>query len=133
MPADGGAAAQVTRNGGVKVFESEDGKTIYFNKESGAGSIWKRPAEGGKEEMLAESLYRFNFAVAKKGIYYMTAVGEDGNAELKFYSFANGSSSTVTQMGYPEFGLDVSPDGRYLIYAQLDDWASDLMLVENFR
>jgi hypothetical protein len=36
-------------------------------------------------------------------------------------------------MGYPEFGLDVSPDGRYLIYAQLDDTASDLMLVENFR
>jgi Tol biopolymer transport system component len=52
---------------------------------------------------------------------------------LKLYDFATGTTSTVLPMGRPEFGLDVSPDGRYLVYAQLDDPASDLMLVENFR
>jgi hypothetical protein len=36
-------------------------------------------------------------------------------------------------IGIPEYGLDVSPDGRYLAYAQLDEPASDLMLIENFR
>jgi Tol biopolymer transport system component len=52
---------------------------------------------------------------------------------LKLYDFATGATSTVLQMGHPEFGLDVSPDGRYLVYAQLDDPASGLMLIENFQ
>jgi hypothetical protein len=31
------------------------------------------------------------------------------------------------------FGLTISPDGRTLLYEQLDNVGSDLMLVENFR
>ena len=52
---------------------------------------------------------------------------------LKFHNFATRTTTTILPMGHPEYGLDVSPDGRYLVYAQLDDPASDLMLVENFR
>jgi hypothetical protein len=37
------------------------------------GSIWKMPAGGGPEEQLVTSLYRYNFAVASRGIYYMAA------------------------------------------------------------
>jgi Tol biopolymer transport system component len=91
------------------------------------------PIAGGAEEQLADSLYRANYAVAKRGIYYMTHAGESGNGMLKLYDFATGNTSTLLQMGRPEYGLDVSPDGRYLVYAQLDDPASDLMLIENFR
>ena len=78
-------------------------------------------------------LYRGSFAVSKRGIYYMSYPDEAGISSLKLYSFATKSSSTILQMGRPEYGLDVSPDGRYLAYAQLDDSASDLMLVENFQ
>jgi Tol biopolymer transport system component/DNA-binding winged helix-turn-helix (wHTH) protein len=133
MPADGGAAVQVTRNGGQKALESPDGKILYFNKDVGAGSIWRMPVTGGREVQLTESLYRTNFEVAGRGIYYVTAPGDDWTAVLKFYSFASGASATILPIGRPEYGLDVSPDGRYLIYDQLDDPASNLMLVENFR
>jgi Tol biopolymer transport system component len=133
MTSSGGSPVQLTHGGGVKALESLDGRTIYFSKDGALSSLWKMPAEGGQETQLAASLFRFNFAPAKQGIYYMTAPGDDGASTLKFYSFASGNTSTIAPMGYPEFGLDVSPDGRYLTYAQLDNPGSNLMLVENFH
>jgi Tol biopolymer transport system component len=133
MTAEGGAATQITHNGRVKALESFDGRTIYFVKESGSGSIWKMPVEGGAETKLVNSLYCINFALGKQGIYYMSAPGIDDTSALMFYSFATETSSTILQMGFPQYGLDVSPDGRYLIYAQLDSPGSNLMLVEHFR
>ncbi len=65
---------------------------------------------GGPEEQLADSLYRVNYAVTKRGIYYMAHADESGNCMLKFYDFATGATSPVLAMGRPEFGLDVSPD-----------------------
>ena len=133
MPSGGGPAIQLTQNGGVKAIESADGRTLYFSKESGAGSIWSMPAAGGPEEQLAASLYRFNFAVVNAGIYYMAFQQDDATTSLRFYSFKNKSTTLLMPMGQPEYGLDVSPDGRYLTYAQLDDPGSILMLVENFH
>jgi len=63
----------------------------------------------------------------------MTAPGADGKSNLMFYSFATKSSTLILPIGVPEYGLAVSPDGRYLTYAQLDNPASDLMLIENFH
>jgi Tol biopolymer transport system component/DNA-binding winged helix-turn-helix (wHTH) protein len=135
MPAGGGTAVQVTHNGGQDGRVSADGKTLYFVRilRADSGSIWRMPIAGGAEERLTDSLYRTNYAVARRGIYYMTHADESGNCILKFYDFATGNTSTVLHMGRPEYGLDVSPDGRYLAYAQFDDPASELMLIENFR
>jgi Tol biopolymer transport system component len=130
---DGGEPIPVTNNGGTMATESEDGSTLYYAKEEDNGSIWRIPTGGGPEQKLTVSLYRTNFAVTKTGIYFMTAPHVDGTSELRFYNFATGATKTLMPIGLPEYGLAVSPDERYLIYDQLDDPASDLMLVENFR
>jgi eukaryotic-like serine/threonine-protein kinase len=133
MPDGGGPATQITHNGGIGPVESFDGNTLYFGKETGTGSIWKMPVAGGPEEQLTDSLYRSNFALTKRGIYYMTSPGDKRTSVLKFYDFATGNTTTILPIGFPEYGLDVSPDGRYLAYDQLDDPGSVLMLVENFH
>ncbi len=133
MPDGGGPALQVTRNGGLGAAESLDGKTLYFGKEGGAGSIWRMPVSGGPEEKIADSLYRTNFAVTSRGIYYMTSPDSSRKSTLKLYNFATGATTTILPIGIGEFGLDVSPDGRYLAYAQLDDPGSVLMLINNFH
>jgi len=133
MPDGGGPTVQITHNGGVGALESLDGKTLYFGKEAGAGSIWKMPVAGGPEEQIADSLYRTNFAVTSRGIYYMTSPDFSRKSTLRFYNFANGATTTILPIGIGEFGLDVSPDGRYLAYDQLDNPGSVLMLIENFH
>ena len=132
MPAVGGAPVQVSRNGGTKAHQAADGKTLYFCKETESGSIWELTADG-RETQIADSLFRSNFAVSHRGVYYMTAPQSDGHAALKFFDFVTRRTVTILPIGRPEFGLDISPDGGVLVYAQLDDVTSDLMMVENFR
>ena len=53
---------------------------------------------------------------------------------MKFFSFAKGTAEKVFDIkDYPEIGLSVSPDGRYVLFSQYDPFLCDLMLVENFR
>ena len=54
-----------------------------------------------------------------------------------FYEFATRKTTRVFQLakrndsGDP--GLSLSPDGRTLLFSQLDESGSDLMLLEHFR
>jgi len=53
---------------------------------------------------------------------------------LRYYDFASGQIRDVLKL-QKDFsdGLSISPDGRYLLYSQLDDLNSDIMVVENYR
>jgi Tol biopolymer transport system component len=99
MPDGGGPAVQVTHFGGMMGVESEDGKTLFFAREADGGSLWKMPVSGGNAERIADSLYRSNFTVTKRGVYYMTGAGPDGTSVLKFYSFGDGGTSIITPIG----------------------------------
>jgi hypothetical protein len=56
------------------------------------------------------------------------------NASIQFYHFASGKTQLIAKLEKPvHVGLTVSPDRRWLLYAQHDEVGSDLMLVENFR
>ena len=51
-----------------------------------------------------------------------------------FTVFQPSAAATLHTLLKPvDLGLAVSPDGRYLLFAQNDFSGSDLMLVENFR
>ena len=130
MPSQGGEPVQVTRNGGMAPLESADGKKLYYVKPviaMGGGSLWRMPVGGGPEEKVVDSIYRFNYAVTEKGIYFTHS------DSIYFLDFAAGEVRPVLKTPRPDTGLAISPDGRYLLFSKRDAVGSDLMLVESFR
>ncbi len=136
----GGEAIQVTQDGGFWAFESTDGKFVYYTRDNQVrASLWKVPVGGGEETQVLESVLAFNFSVTPQGIYFIQAPDTDelGRSFLiRFFDFATGHATTIHSLPPgvgADMGLTVSPDGRSVLYTQLDQSQSDLMLVENFR
>ena len=131
VPAKGGEAVQVTKNGGSGPSQLTDGNYVYYKKDA---SAWKMSVSGGQEDQVLPSVYEDSFYVVKDGIYFIPEPGTDKKYSIQFLSFATGNKRSVTPISRPPFsGFSVSPDGQSLLYAQLDEQGSDLMLVENFR
>jgi Tol biopolymer transport system component len=134
VPPGGGEAVQVTRNGGETVFESPDGKSLYYTKEWGSSGLWKMPVSGGEESQVLPSVSYRGFCLVNDGIYFIPWPGPDGKYSIQFLSFATSKVKTVAPMsGSPSEGLSVSLDGGSILFSQQDEVGSDLMLVENFR
>ena len=74
------------------------------------------------------------FSLVTDGIYFIPEPGADGKSFIQFLSFATAKVKTVAPMSSRSLeGLSVSPDGRSLLFSQIDEAGSDLMLVENFQ
>jgi Tol biopolymer transport system component len=136
--AEGGAALQVTKaNGSQEAFESPDGKSVYYAK-LGVSGIWQIPVKGGEETRLLDQSGENLWAVTDQGICFFDLKNPTEPA-LKFYSFAAGKTTILrqfpkdTKVDTLSTALAVSPDGRWILYTQLDQAGSDLMLVENFE
>ena len=80
-------------------------------------------------------------SLARDGVYFVPGAfrTETVNSPqpIQFFSFRTRKTRTVAKIhkkliGGPA-GLAVSPDGRWLLYAQVDQNAADIMLVENFQ
>ncbi len=138
MPAEGGPAVQVTQNGGFAAFESPDGQFVYYAKFTEPG-MWRVPVEGGEEtlvlDLLQPGLWGY-WAVVDEGIYFLNAEAKP-RPTIEFFRFATRRATRVfvpeKDPVYGAPGLALSPDGRWILYAQVDQETSDIMLVENFR
>jgi WD40-like Beta Propeller Repeat len=72
MPADGGEAIQLMRDGGYAPLESPDGKFLYYTKNLWGGSLWRVPLGGGRAAKVLEGLSSYiNLAIVDKGIYFV--------------------------------------------------------------
>jgi Tol biopolymer transport system component len=136
MPPDGAQAVQVTKGGGFLGCESVDGKFVYYKKGRGIPGIWRTPVEGG-EEVLVLTHHKAGlgraFTLVEKGIYFATAE-DPAKPLIEFYNFATRKVTQVAALSKPFYhALSVSPDGRWLLYTQVDQSGSDIMLMENFR
>jgi len=142
LPATGGTAVPITKNGGVHAEESPDGRWLYYSKDlESPTAIWKVPRNGGEESPVVDGLtYSNNFAVSEKGIYFVSGrFGPSGGAQrngnaIEFYDFATGKRMVLSVLQAAVFwGVALSPDQRSFVYPMIDHTASNLMLIENFR
>jgi Tol biopolymer transport system component len=134
VPATGGEAKQVTRNGGAVPFESPDGSWLYYKKRrDDTGPLWRmRVNEEPETVFLPQAVFWRNFVIMPTGIYFMR---EEGTRTLiEVYRFAtNTTESLATLSKAPYVGLTVTPDEKRILYTQVDNAGRNVMLVENFR
>jgi Tol biopolymer transport system component len=135
-PADGGKAVQVTQQGGREAIESSDGISVYYTKSFGIPGIWKVPVTGGAETRVLDEALQGFWALLDNGIYFVNPKATP-HPTIDFFNFATGRTSQVAviekELQLTSPSLAVSPDGRWLLYAEVDNFENDIMLVENFR
>jgi Tol biopolymer transport system component/DNA-binding winged helix-turn-helix (wHTH) protein len=139
MRSEGGHAVQVTKHGGYEALESLDGKYLYYTKARLTPGIWRAPVEDGEGKMILDYHRAGNkpyWTVAADGIYFAT--DEDPrHPVIEFFRFATGEVTRIYVMEKPiaggTRGITVAPDGRSLLFTQVDQSGSDIRLVENFH
>jgi eukaryotic-like serine/threonine-protein kinase len=132
IPSQGGTAVQVTRMGGDWPAESWDGKFLYYGRD---GKIWRRDLQDGIETRVtdAPSPVGSDNRLCGKDI---CSVDRPSGRFVRYDTTAKTRHFTSVDLGPPadtDFGIDVSPDGRWLVYSRADSIQSDIMLVDNFH
>ena len=91
------------------------------------------------ETRLLEGLvYGYNYVVTGQGVYFEKVTSGTHqfleNLSLNFLDHSTLKVRPVLRTNRPAMlGLAISPDGRWLLYSQMDAFDADLILVENFR
>ena len=143
MPAGGGDPVQLTQKGGWGPRESPDGKFIYYTRRAPSSPpmlglaarspLLRIPVEGGEESQVADEVLDRTWSVGVEGMWFLAADGRE-RAELRFLDITTRKMTTAGRIGKPVMtGLALSPDGRSLLYNQVDHGGTEILLVENFR
>jgi Tol biopolymer transport system component len=132
LPAQGGSAIQVTEVGGQWPAESWDGKSLYYFRDQ---TIWRRDLPGDTETRVIHALSPIGGDWRQCGKDVCLIDRFSGNF-VKYDPSAKTKHITPLDVGpfaNTDVGIDVSPDGRWVIYSRADSVESDIMMVENFR
>lgn len=130
MPAGGGEPALVLDGHFADPAESDDGQWLYV---SSGRTVFRASAKGDPELLINEMSGWSSYSLAAGGLYY-SIVLQEGGSEIRFHRFETRSTSEIYRMsGQANMGLDLSPDGRYLLFTQIESEQSDLMLLEGIH
>jgi Tol biopolymer transport system component len=132
VSSQGGAAEQITHDGGYKSIESPDARILYYTKGGGDGPLYARPMAGSEEKQVLDEVRNQGLEVFEDGIYYLGR-GRPLKTEIRFHNFVSGHSRVIGEIVWPGLGLSVSPDRKTFMYSLWAPVGSDLMMIENFQ
>jgi Tol biopolymer transport system component len=130
-PATGGDAIPLSKDiDGSDPQESFDGRTVYFADSSGLKRVGL-PIQPGTESDVEGFPDFVLWTVSPKGIYFVPA---DAPKSVRYFDFASKQIRPIFEVD-KDFGegLSVSPDGRWMLYSQVGDVTSDIMMVDHFH
>jgi hypothetical protein len=97
-----------------------------------AAKLFKSAVDGSGETEVLDGVDSRGFVVTADRVYYLRQE-PNGSFAIRCYVIATRQDSQILPVAKVMLaGLSLSPDGRYLIYAQTRQ-ASNLMLVEDFH
>lgn len=133
IPSAGGRAERVAEHSSYSVVAAD--RLIFNVTEPDGVVLWTKPIGGGAQQRLENMpklRYEDAWAATAKGIYYTDSSSKP--ATVNVYEFTTRTTRrlmTLKQTPVPGVGpgIAVSPDGRWLLYTQVDDEQSEIMLV----
>jgi Tol biopolymer transport system component/DNA-binding winged helix-turn-helix (wHTH) protein len=136
-PVEGGEPTRVVTSDIVdEPVESLDGKSLFFMPTTGEISIkmlaLDHPGAAPKRIPEMPEVYSSQqWTVVPTGIYFTS---QSAPRTVCFYDFTTRKTHEVFKADHDfSDGMSVSPDGRYLLYTQMDESNADIMLVNNLR
>ena len=132
MNVNGTSVIQVVGKNAYAPQVSRDESTIFYCKKDNFG-LWAYDLEKEEERLVIEPFHPMHwgsFTVVEKGIYYLNAQDK----RFEYFDFDSSQSSFVyqPQARIPRLGitLHLSPDSQRLMFSQIDNHDSDIMLLE---
>lgn len=132
--AEGGNPIDIVDDVFSEGLESPDGRRVFFSRSM--PGIWEASANGGDVRLVPElagvvdSRHCF---VSRTGIYFLAR--ELPPWEIRNFDFATRRVSSVANIARtPEFftrSLSISPDGKWMLHAQVDQIGSEIALFSN--
>ena len=137
-PASGGTATVLSSETALGLHESFDGETLYFADGRSGARLKKVSANQAGPASPVEGMPLLKDAalwtVVPGGIYFVPA---DEPHSICYFDLSTRHVRRITEVGRDfaseNGGISVSPDGRWILYSQVDEVNSDIMLVEHFR
>jgi eukaryotic-like serine/threonine-protein kinase len=139
VPEAGGETAPVGK--GEEALASADGKWLYITRSSGSGRYFRLPAtaEGlaaGSEELVmgrgSNSAGLLHWTLAGDELIFWESSIETKFSGLRAYNVVTKKTRTIVEAAAAEYPA-VSPDGKYVWYAQPDLAGGTLMSAERRR
>ena len=135
-PAEGGDASLLTASQDLRTpIESSDGKVLYFPGNYGDANIMMlaldRPGATPQQVPdMPKISHEAQWALMPDGIYFTTPASP---RTICFYDFATRRTKQIFTADKDLVeGMSLSPDRRYMLYSQMDEHNSDIMLVDHF-
>ena len=134
IPADGGAATQVTRGGGLRAQESQDGAFLYYAND--VPQVWRRSLHTRSSDELVTTFppgthWGGDWVVGAGGLYVLN----EQRPGIDFLPFGGPSPRPVrvalltAAAARAVSAFAIAPDESWLVWAQDDYRNTDIMMI----